>query len=555
MRATDAVSLARPRDYLSAYLDVAWQADLDAGLRTWVEAFQEALDTWDQDECRRLLREIKASPLDPEAEDLVRYVEGRWAEQRGDLFWAVECYQASLAINRMAGHRLREAQVLGDLGLCYRSLGQLAEASECLQAGLNIYRKAGEEDSILQTLSHLAAVYTERGRWEDARIYLDEGLEFAERPPELALLVAGEGAWHHVQGQLDAASRCYEQALGTYRTIDESANVASLLNNLGVLGLEQHRLEEARACLVEALDIYQTLGDWAGTARTLGNLTLLSEAEGNLPAAVAYCTEAIESVRTLQDARARAVFLNLRGSIHADMGNWKAAAADQKRSLKLSKQVGDQPTQVAALNNLGTACRHLDRLAKAHEYYQKALVLAESLGDRKRVGEIVCDLGHLYAEQGNNAEARAHYEQAVTIAKDIGDPVLESASVLGLCGLAFEEGDIDRLAILLERARLLGEASSQPDVLARTSWLQGDLALLAGDHDVGLAEYANAALHAAQAGDSLLAATLERLTIHLEYLEPDQRREAGRTLRRAWGKILILASHPEVSRWLDEVTA
>ena len=345
MRTTDTAGMAPPRDYLSAYLEVAWQADLDAGLRTWVEAFQEALDAWDQDECRHLLREIKASPLDPEGEGLVRYVEGRWAEQQGDLLRAVESYQVSLAINRAAGHSLREAQVLGDLGLCYRSLGRLTEASECLQAGLDIYRAAGEEDSILQTLGHLAAVYTERGRWEDARICLDEGLTLAGSPTERALLAASEGAWHHVQGQLDAASSCYEQSLSTYRSVDDSANVASLLNNLGVLGLEQHRLEEARAYLVEALGIYRMLGDWAGTARTLGNLTLLSEAEDNLPAAVDYCTEAIESVRTLQDARARAVFLNLRGSIHADMGNWDAAANDQKRSLELSKPYA--PTELA----------------------------------------------------------------------------------------------------------------------------------------------------------------------------------------------------------------
>ncbi len=64
-------------DYLSAYLELAWQNDVEAGLPIWVEAFQLALDNWQDGECRRLLREIKAASLTSETEGVVRYVEGR----------------------------------------------------------------------------------------------------------------------------------------------------------------------------------------------------------------------------------------------------------------------------------------------------------------------------------------------------------------------------------------------------------------------------------------------------------------------------------------------
>jgi len=131
--ASEDKDLALTFDYLSAYLSVTWDADVDAGLRVWVEAFQHALDSWHDDVCRRLLREIKTADLTPEAEGLVRYVEGRWAEQRGDLSHAVRCYQASLALNREMEHLWRRAQVLGDLGLTHEALGQLAEAEEALQ--------------------------------------------------------------------------------------------------------------------------------------------------------------------------------------------------------------------------------------------------------------------------------------------------------------------------------------------------------------------------------------------------------------------------------------
>jgi tetratricopeptide (TPR) repeat protein len=131
---------------------------VNAGLRTWLEAFQEALDNWQDDVCQRLLREIKQAPLTPEVEGLVRYVEGRWAEQRGELDQAVRAYQASLDLNRAAGAALRVAQVLGDLGLAYHALGQLNEAEESLRTALEIYQAVDDHDAIFGALNDLGTV-------------------------------------------------------------------------------------------------------------------------------------------------------------------------------------------------------------------------------------------------------------------------------------------------------------------------------------------------------------------------------------------------------------
>ncbi len=79
-------------EYLLIYLDAARQSDPDAGLRAWVIAFQQALDGWQQDECSRLLRELKKGPLTPEIEGLACYVEGRWSDQKGEFHHAIHCY-------------------------------------------------------------------------------------------------------------------------------------------------------------------------------------------------------------------------------------------------------------------------------------------------------------------------------------------------------------------------------------------------------------------------------------------------------------------------------
>jgi tetratricopeptide (TPR) repeat protein len=543
---------ALPSDYLSAYLDLAWQTDLEAGLRTWVEAFQRALDEWQDDECRRLLREIKAAPLDPEVEGLARYVEGRWAEQRGDFSLAVRCYQASLALNRASDHLLRQAQVLGDLGLAYRAMGRLSDALDSLQAALDIYRAAGETEPIVEALSHVGSVHTDRGQWEQARLCFDEGLAMAATPEDRSALLVNVGVWHQAQGQFDAARQCLADALSTYRQASDRPSCARVLNNLGLLALEQRRLDDARSHLTEALALNQSLGDWPNMARVLGNLTLAAQAEGNLPDAIQHCTQAIESVREIGDARAEGIFLNLRGLAYADLGDWESARADHEQSLALARKSDDRPATVGALNNLGTAHRHLEQLDKARTCYQEALTLAEELGDRRGAGEVIGNLGHLYAEQDDNAQARTHYEQAVVIAEQVGDRVLESTSVLGLCMLAFEAGDLDRLQALLDRAWVLGEATRQPDVLVRASWLKGDLALLAGEQEAGFSVYAQAILYAVQTGDVLLNATLERIAIHLGYMQPGDARAACERLQAAWDQASLLEAYPGLTQWLDE---
>jgi len=133
--------------------------------------------------------------------------------------------------------------------------------------------------------------------------------------------------------------------------------------------------------------------------------------------------------------------------------------------------------------------------------------------------------------------------------------VLESVAVLGLCTLAFKQFDLEHLSLLLDRAQELGETTHQPDVLARVNWLWGDLAFLSGEQAAWLESYTEALTCAAQTNDTLLAATLERIDIHLASLEIEETRVACEALRAAWGKSVFVDAYPEVLDWLESHTS
>jgi tetratricopeptide (TPR) repeat protein len=488
-------------DYLLDYLDVAWQTDPDAGLHMWVAAFQQVLDGWQHDECSRLLRELKKAPLTPEIAGLVRYVEGRWSEQKGDLRHAIRCYEESLRLNEEDAQPLRVAQVQTDLGLAYRAIGQLDQAAANLQAALAVYRTDGAEpDALLEVLNNLALIYIEQADWPQAQRCLDEADTMVSAPDEEALLQATRGALHQAQGDWAAATNCYTAALTHFRTVGDQSSVASVLNNLGLLALERFAPGEARQYLLEALTLNQNVGDWVNAAQTLGNLALVAEQAGEYATAIQHYTEAFEQSRMSEDMRAQAIFLNLRGVAYAESGDWRAAAADQEQSLALLAHVNDQATQSDVLNNLGNAYRHLDRLDEAAACYQQALTLAERLGDQRRRGGILGDLGHLYDARGDAAQAQNCYEQSLAIATQVDDPLLESVALLGLASLRFAQGDFHELEGTLVRLWAIGEATLQFDVLIRVCWLWGDRLILADELEAGFEQYAQAVVFAETEG-------------------------------------------------------
>lgn len=544
---------ALPSDYLQAYLRMAWQTNPDEGLRHWVEAFQRALDGWQDDECRRLLRQIKAIELTPEIEGLVRYIEGRWAEQGGDLEHAISCYRASLALNQDVAHSWRRAQVLGDLGLAYQSLGRLAEAEEALLTALAIYRAGDERDAVVEVLSHLATVATSQGRMHEALRWLDEAMLLAQTIEERSVLLANKGAWCQAQGETATARKCLEDALATYQGIGDVVNSAHLLNNIGLLALEQGEVEQARTYLTSALTQQQSLGDWGGAAATLANLALLAQEVGDLDRALDYLTEAIHDLETLEDVRATGTALNARGLVYAGMGDWQTSLSDFERGLELARYGGDQLAEIDALNNLGTAYRHLSRLVEAEGCYLQALTLAETLGQERQQGHILGNLGHLWAGRGDNTRARGFYQQSQALAEACADYGTAANSLLGLCGLTMEEGDLQALPELLQRTWELAEISMQFDLLCRVTWIRGDLALMFGDYETGLATYAESTVLAEIAGSGLLDATLERLAIHLRTLDACQLAAARRQLGDAWEVAGLMESHPEMYSWLKDL--
>lgn len=534
------------KEYLHAFLDSIMETHPEDGLRFLGESFQAALDTRDERECRRLLREIKKIPQTTEVKSLSAYAEGRLAERQGYLSDAIKWFQVSL--DATSANSSQRGYILNDLGTAFMSQGDLGRGKEIFCEAWMIFRAKEETENLTNTLINLATLSTLQGQAEEAESYLNQGLSLSQQPEIIANIHVTKGILLQTEGKFELAKQSFDQALRIFHERNEQDQVAHIYNNLGLVALDQRNVEEAYVYFTDALAITQKMKDWAGTIRTLGNLALAAEMECDYAKAISYSSEAIDSAKELNDNRALATFLNIRGYLYIDINELNLAIKDLESSIKIAQNAGNLVAEMTALNNLGTALRHMGKFKKANRCYERSLLLSTELSDKKQKGEV---LGNLYLDLDDNFQAKENYEMALEIARATKNFSSEGACLIGLSAIAFEQKEYKKLLILSDQIFSLGTKTNQPDLLVRASWLYGDLAMLAQDSLKCYSHYALAIVYAIDAGEMLLDGTFERLEIYLDGISIKERYIIYNTILQTWEKHPSYKQNNKVNTWLE----
>ena len=240
-----------------------------------------------------------------------------------------------------------------------RKRGHHLEARRIGAALLQDARAAGHTEAVVRLRIAQAAICFEQNELElslqSAQTALDA---LADLPRNDALL--GEawswiGVSHQMLGGLDLAEPALRQALAHHRAAGQLADVASQLNNLGLVMVERRRFAEARALFEEALALNRQLDLAWGTAVTLENLGEAAYAEGDAAGALASWQETLPIMRELGHLYHEALLLHYVGLALRRLGQHDGALAHARAGLQISldQQLGglvaDGLTLLAAL--------------------------------------------------------------------------------------------------------------------------------------------------------------------------------------------------------------
>jgi tetratricopeptide (TPR) repeat protein len=100
---------------------------------------------------------------------------------KGDLDKALEYHQKALKIDQEIGYQQGQANQLGNIGLIYSDKGDLDKALEYHQKALKIDQEIGYQQGQASDLGNIGIVYYKRGKHDEALKYLNESLTIFKR--------------------------------------------------------------------------------------------------------------------------------------------------------------------------------------------------------------------------------------------------------------------------------------------------------------------------------------------------------------------------------------
>jgi CHAT domain-containing protein len=336
---------------------------------------------------------------------------------------AIQAYTVAKQFFEEAGAQRDLIYILSDLGTLYlysEDYKQAKDYSEqCLKLAEALKNSSAEkgawpdEYGVASALSTLGMLSQREGNYSQAVDYLDRSLAMYRELDKGSLKfgsyiadnLASLGRIHKATGENNRALNYLNQALNLAQKLSLREIEASVLNDLGVLYLEQEDYEKAENHLNQSLAIHQSRSNLTESARVLLNLGVSAQRRGD------DAEHALEHFR---------------------------------KSLVQATAVSNKDVMIAAGEGIGAAYREQRRYAEALATLDRSLLLAKEVDDQTRIGEILWRKAEVFYEMGSYDRAAELADTAFKLASKLRLPNLSyvSATTLGRAYLGQKKTDL-----------------------------------------------------------------------------------------------------------------
>ena len=306
-------------------------------------------------------------------------------------------------------------------------LDRLEEEHDNLRAALR-WATEHDPDSALRLAGAVWRLWLVHGHLTEGRRWLEATLEkasrHATRARAQALVGAGGMAWN--MGDLEAALKFNEEALGVSREAGEKQLTARALNGLGIVAQMQGDVAQGRSYFEECLKVGREIGDARLTGIALGNLGEMARAQNDLATARRLTEEGLALSRRTGNKQLTTIALVNLGAVAYAEGDDEASRRYYAEGLALAQELNTKNMIAGALDGFGALATRRGEWERAARLAGAADALRESAGfelepgDRplrdKYVAEVRAALGER-AFAGAEAEGRAmRVKEAVALA-------------------------------------------------------------------------------------------------------------------------------------------
>lgn len=217
-----------------------------------------------------------------------------------------------------------------------------------------------------------------------------------------AVSLNDDGYQYYRQSRFNLAQEKFSQALKINRLIDRRVGIASNLNNLGVIALEQEDPQQAVVYFREAQEVNRELGDPKGLSETLNNLGLAYMTQGRVNEARQAYQEALENAGHLPPGPLLALSLTHLGDVALACKDYDLALNYYHRAYLVNRGPRDQ---AANWERTGRLFLEMQAYGQADYYLQQALQAFRRLQDTNGIADTLQDLTRLALAQGDQTAA------------------------------------------------------------------------------------------------------------------------------------------------------
>ncbi|KPA12784.1 hypothetical protein MHK_007012 [Candidatus Magnetomorum sp. HK-1] len=258
--------------------------------------------------------------------------------QSGQFLEAINFYKQALFISKNIGDRESEIQILGNIGLSFRNIGQTEKAIEYIKKAIDISEKIKNKQNQAKLLGELGITYTMEGKIIEAIEYFIKAFnifhQIGDKPSEGNQLCNIGNAYNDL-GQFKKAIEYYEQSLAIYMKINDYINEWTILSNIGAGYHSLGQSKEAIECYEKALNVSLQDGNKYRIGYSLGHIGIVYHSVGQDSKAIEYYEQALTISKEIEDRQNEATWLFNMGNVYRNLNITDKAIQYLKESLSI----------------------------------------------------------------------------------------------------------------------------------------------------------------------------------------------------------------------------
>jgi tetratricopeptide (TPR) repeat protein len=273
---------------------------------------------------------------------LARYAPDFWAWKSGLFRFQTSSITQAHALSQT----LDSEQIHGSLDLAEKQ-----ERIDLLQRLLMEYQPSGHEQTqanlktCLNILNELGVLYRSQGDVVKAEQMFQDALAQITDEPELlsikASLLHELGVLYNGLGNSEEAIALYQQSLELTERIGDFQGKAATLHQMAGIYANQGEVEQAIALFEQSIEIEERIGDVRGKAATLHQMAGIYANQGDVEKAIALYEQSIEIEERIGDVQGKAATLHQMAGIYANQGDVEKAITLYEQSIEIEERIGN----------------------------------------------------------------------------------------------------------------------------------------------------------------------------------------------------------------------